>query len=152
MAITCSRCNSQNDDDNNACIYCGQLLKDQPVQNAEIDPVAPPVYQPQQNTYAPQPVYNNNVYPNAQQINQTVSVGEYIGIWAWCLIPFVGGLIYLIMLFVKAFGGNTKPSMANFCKSQLILMLIGFGLSIILTILIAALGLFSFSSLGSLYY
>ncbi|TCO08426.1 hypothetical protein [Natronoflexus pectinivorans] len=63
------------------------------------------------------------------QESQNVSVGEWVLSLLIVMIPLIG----LIMLFVWAFGGNTKVSKANFAKAALIWYAIG----IVLWILIA---------------
>ncbi|MCL2108039.1 MAG: zinc ribbon domain-containing protein [Oscillospiraceae bacterium] len=54
-----------------------------------------------------------------------VSVGEWFCIPLWNLIPIVGPLIFLILMFVWAFGSGAKKSKSNWAKAQLIWGLIG---------------------------
>lgn len=64
---------------------------------------------------------------------EPVSVGGWIGRSLIPCIPLVGGIVYLIMLFV--WSGNTKKedSFRNWAKAQLIVMAV----VIVLTILLA---------------
>lgn len=104
----------------------------------------------QQNQYRPQAVqytpqnqgYNYNQqtggYGYYQPKPQPMSVGGYIGRSLLTLIPFVGGLIYFIMLFV--WGGDTtkEESFRNWAKAELWMMLIGVVISVIAFIIIFA--------------
>lgn len=62
------------------------------------------------------------------QGDSTVSVGEWFVSFLIMFVPIVN----IVMIFVWAFGANTKPSKANFFKFSLILTLIGIVLSAIL--------------------
>jgi len=88
--------------------------------------------QPQQGYNPAQPP----VYPaNMAQQDEHFSVGQWIGIWCWNLIPVVGGIIYLIVLCVYAFGDTPKKSVKNWAKAKLIIMLVVFIISIIATVI-----------------
>lgn len=65
-----------------------------------------------------------------EETNNTVKVGEWILTSIILAIPLVG----FIMLFVWGFGNGTKPSKANYCKSVLLLAVIGIVLAIVLSI------------------
>jgi len=71
---------------------------------------------------------------NSLQVNQTVSVGDWIGTMILTGIPLVG----IIMIFVWAFGGGAKPSKRNYARAFLILAVIGFVLGVIFSILLSA--------------
>ena len=71
---------------------------------------------------------DNNIYVNK---NAHVSVGTWIGIFLINCIPIIGTLIYLIMLFVWAFGGTDKISLKNYAKATLLLITIGIAIGII---------------------
>lgn len=62
--------------------------------------------------------------------SEDVSMGE----WMWTILLLGIPIVNIIMLIVWAFGGNANPSKANFCKAQLLWMLIFFCLSIVLFI------------------
>lgn len=65
-------------------------------------------------------VQNNN--------NNDVTVGEWIVATLVMAIPFVN----IIMMFVWAFGSNTKPSKANYFKAALIMTAISLALSFLI--------------------
>ena len=68
---------------------------------------------------------------NQNANNQPVSVGDWVITYIITLIPLVG----FIMLFVWAFGSNTKTSKANWAKAALILFAIGVVLSILISVI-----------------
>lgn len=78
-----------------------------------------PSYQPAPGV-APQVFNNFYAAPKAP-----VSVGGWIGRSLIPLIPLVGGLIYLIMLFIWAGDKTKEESFTNWAKAQLVVMLIG---------------------------
>lgn len=67
----------------------------------------------------------------ASHESQTVSLGDWIITLLILFIP----LINIIMLFVWGFSAGTPPSKQNFCRAQLIWMLIGFVLVILFLIM-----------------
>ena len=67
---------------------------------------------------------------------EPVTVGEWLITYLILAIPIVG----LIMVFVWAFGSDTKPSKKSFFQAQLIVFLIAFGLVILAAGLGALLG------------
>ncbi len=102
--------------------------------------------QPYQYPQAPAPQYvapavTQVVVPQATNMSPTVTIGE------WFILLLVEGLpiIGFIMMIVWAFD-STKPSRANFCKLQLIMMVIFFVIGIIIAIL-AAVGAVAFGDM-----
>ncbi len=71
---------------------------------------------------------------------QAVSTKEWLKFWClslWGLIPFVGWIIYLVLLIRIATGSAGKPiSMRNFVRAQFIWMAIILAISIILWVII----------------
>lgn len=84
---------------------------------------------------------NNNPYEQQYQqqyptqAETPVSIGDWILTYLIMCIPCLG----LIMMFVWAFGNNTKKSKSNFCKAMLIVSAVCIVLSIIV-FFIAGLG------------
>lgn len=76
------------------------------------------------------------------QGDQTVTVGEWFVTGLIMIVPIVN----IVMMFVWAFGSNTKPSKANFFKLSLIMSLV----CIVLSVVLAALGVLTFDTFG--YY
>lgn len=65
-------------------------------------------------------------YPAYSQpvAKEPVSVGGWIGRSLIPLIPLVGGIVYLIMLFVWSGDTKKEDSFRNWAKAQLIIMLV----------------------------
>ena len=76
------------------------------------------------------PTYN----PVAPAAKESISVGGWIGRSLIPFIPLVGGIVYLIMLFIWMGDTNKEDTFRNWAKAQLIVMAIVVGLSIILGI------------------
>lgn len=73
-----------------------------------------------------QPMYNQPVGYNASQPDEHMTVMGWIGRWCINLIPFVGPLIYFVMLIIWAFGDTQKKSLKSYARAALIVGLIGF--------------------------
>ena len=76
------------------------------------------------------PAYN----PVAPAAKESISVGGWIGRSLIPCIPLVGGIVYLIMLFIWMGDTKKEDTFRNWAKAQLIVMAIVVGLSIILGI------------------
>lgn len=112
-------------DQNN--MYQQENGSEQPAEQAQ-NPYMQPAEQAQNPYMAPiqqQPAYQPPV------ASDEVSVGE----WMWTILLLCIPIVNFVMLLIWAFGGTTSASKANFCKAQLIWMLIGVCLSIVLSIL-----------------
>lgn len=90
--------------------------------------------------------YNNvpNQYNMKPVDNSPITVGQWILTFIIMAIPLVG----FIMLFVWSFSSDTNISKKNFARAQLILMAIGIGIAILLSIL----GVSLLSSFGGMSY
>lgn len=71
-------------------------------------------------------VQNNN--------NNDVTVGEWIIATIVMMIP----LVNIVMMFVWAFGSNTKPSKANYFKAALIMTAISLALTFAIALVFGA--------------
>ena len=69
---------------------------------------------------------------------ESVSIGGWIGRFLIPYIPVVGGIIYLIMLFVWSGNAKKEDSFRNWAKAQLIVLAIAIVLSIILAVVFGA--------------
>ena len=123
----CTSCNAPNNDINQFCSKCGSTLESAPVQNTPIPTAQEQVQQP---------------YFNVQP--QHMSMGGWFGRMCIPFIPIVGPLVYIIMLFVWAFGDNKNETFKNWAKATLIFAAIIFALYIVL---FAALGSFIFTGI-----
>lgn len=112
----CKKCNKSFGDELSFCDVCGSAL-------TEESQGAAPQYRPQN---------VSNLEP--------VSVGEWVGIMLLPLIPCVGGLVWLILMFVWAFDDNAKASKRTYARASLIIALIG--------VFIGIIALASFASAG----
>jgi uncharacterized membrane protein YvbJ len=72
--------------------------------------------------------------PAGQRAAQPVSVGGWIGRSLIPLIPLVGGIVYLIMLFIWSGDTTKEESFRNWAKAQLIVMAVVVVLTIIITV------------------
>jgi len=109
--MLCNKCNAEIPDNSLYCPHCGAYTTEQTFrQNTTFDASANTQY--------------TNMYQVKSQENEPVSVGMWLGIFLINLIPCVGCLVYMILMFVWAFGNNTKKSLKNFARAQLIILLI----------------------------
>jgi len=72
-----------------------------------------------------------NELKSSEGLTEIVTVGEWFIAMLLTIIP----LVNIILLFVWAFGSNTKMSKSNWAKAQLIWMAIGFIIIILFGIL-----------------
>ncbi|SFE98412.1 hypothetical protein SAMN04487969_110182 [Paenibacillus algorifonticola] len=86
---------------------------------------------------------NQNGYQQHNHLAEPVSFKE----WMITMLLYAIPLVNIIMLFVWAFGGNTKISKANFAKAALVWTAIGIVLSILW---IAVFGALAFNSVNEL--
>lgn len=89
-------------------------------------------------------------YPGSYQApaKTPVSVVGWIGRYMIPFIPVVGGIIYLVMLFVWANDTKKEDSFRNWAKAQLIVVAIGVVLGIILAVVFGV----AISELANSYY
>lgn len=104
----CSTCNAKVDDHVAFCPKCGSSI-----------PSNHPVYQ-------------------RHRAKEPISIGGWIGRALIPFIPFVGGIVYLIMLFIWSGSTEKEETFRNWAKAQLILMAVFLILTIILVILFAS--------------
>ena len=107
----CSTCNTAVKDDVAFCPNCGSHLP------------------------ASQSVYRR------RSEKEPISVGGWIGRSLIPCIPLLGGIIYLVMLFLWSGDKNREDTFRNWAKAQLIMLAIG----IVLTIIAVVLGITVFS-------
>ena len=73
-----------------------------------------------------------------QPAKESVSVGGWIGRSLIPCIPLVGGIVYLIMLFIWSGDRKKEDTFRNWAKAQLILMAVAIVLTILMAILFGA--------------
>ena len=106
--MVCPNCGKEVAPGTRFCESCGAKLEEQSTQNSGY--YASPVQS------APQPQASVNREP--------VTAGGYILRYLINLIPLVGWLIYIVMLFVWAGDKTKEESFNNWAKAQLIIILI----------------------------
>ncbi len=128
----CPKCNRECNDGDRFCIQCGHNFEAEqaaPAPEPQVERVAP---QPQMPTYQPAP---------AVVEDDTVSTGKWLLYQLIPLIPFVGTIVYIIMLFVWGLGDSEKnKTFRNWARSQLIFMAIVVVLLILVVILAVVFG------------
>lgn len=126
--MICSKCGTQNNDSGAFCVECGAQLN--PFVNMDQNSYAQnqQQQQPYQQQSFPQQGYQQNMvnYPSGYNYSEDehVSTLMWIGIFAINIIPGIGSLVYLILLFVWAFGSTPKKSLKTFAQAQLIISLV----------------------------
>lgn len=132
--MICKNCQNSIPDDSNVCEFCGTRIKEPGEQNTASS-----------NEYTAQervtPLNNQSFRePPKEEFNEEehVSVWQWVGIMAINLIPCVGPLAYIIMMFVWGFGSTPKHSLKTYARASLIMALIGIVLYIILFVIIFA--------------
>lgn len=99
---------------------------------------------PYQQSMPQYPTYSNY---NPQD-DQHVSVWGWIGIYCINLIPIIGTLVFLVLLFVWAFGDTPKKSLKNWARAMLIIV----GVCIVLWVVLLSVTGLSISDLFSESY
>lgn len=135
----CTNCQYEANDNEVYCVKCGALL---PQAAPEAEQPTPEAAQPTPEApQAPQAPHNAPyAYPMPQQPVEEVSTGKWILYHLIPCIPVVGGLIFIVMLFVWAFGTDKNATFRNWAKSQLIFMAASVVISILLIVLLLVLG------------
>ena len=82
----------------------------------------------------------NYIAPPKKQTNKSsMSVGKWLGFSLLPLIPLVGPLVYLVLIFKWAFGSHDDLTLKNYAKANLIVMVLAIvlavGLGVLLTML-----------------
>lgn len=118
----------------------GQFQQPQQPYQQPYQPQSP--YQP----YQPQSPYQQQPYQQGDsELEEPVSFAEWMLSMLIMWIPCVN----IIMMFVWAFGSNTKKSKSNYFKAMLVWMVIGIVLSIVM---LGAFGAIFASLMDSNYY
>ena len=142
----CTNCGKELPEGTKVCTACNAVLDDAPGQEPLSTSHEEPVFA------ASQPNATHNVVNNFyQEKKQPVSVLGWIGRSLISCIPFVGGIIYLVMLFIWSGDKSKEESFNNWAKAQLILMAIGLGLGLVIGIIILIITLATAGSIASSY-
>lgn len=128
--MVCNSCGREDLSENNFCGYCGASLRND-------------------NIHEPEQTYNN-FYKNEQGMtsaqltlpkhpqaidantnNKPVSFLNWLGTYGIMFIPFVGGLVFFVMLIVWSFGNNVAESKKNWARATLVFSIIMFLLAMV---------------------
>ena len=133
--MICNLCGKRFEEGTAFCDNCGNaLVPENNVNTYQNQAFQAQNYQSQPQAFQPQP------YQMYQHAKESVSVGGYIGRTLINYIPFVGPLIYFIMLFVWAGDTSKEDSFRNWAKAQLWVILISVAIALVSVILIAIIG------------
>lgn len=151
--MICKNCNCSNADNATYCVGCGAPLEPSNTYSDSYQQVQQNYQQPYQN-YQPQgyqqPYQGSAGFNGYSNEDEHVSVMGWIGRFCITLIPCVGPFIFLIMLFVWAFGSTPKKSLKSFARAYLIIILFGVVISIIIVAIFYCMG-YSINDLSSSY-
>ena len=131
---TCQNCGTVLADEMQFCTACGNAVV------AAAAPVAPAPAPAPAPAYVP-PVAPVQTYAPVVEQPVPMSVGGWMARDLIPCIPVVGGIIYLIMLFIWSSDKKKEESFRNWAKSRLIWMAIAVGIGILFGILMVVLGI-----------
>lgn len=115
--MVCKVCGRNSASDNpNYCEYCGSSFREK-VPFRQDDFLFTNTQQDKVNTAANE---------------KNISFGNWLGSMLLPFIPFVGIFVYIVMLFVWAFGNDTPPSKKNWARATLIITAVSIILLIIM--------------------
>jgi hypothetical protein len=122
--MKCNICGRQTQNEEaNFCEYCGGPLRER-FQTPDHMPQLPPReqgYPYPENPMNPMQTGNPMMAaPAAAPQDKQVSFLNWLGTYGLFLIPIAGWLVFLIMLFVWSFSGNTPASKKNWARATLI--------------------------------
>ncbi len=145
----CPKCQFIGNDNEIYCMKCGALLPES-VPTAQVTSEAPQAAPVTEAPSAPQtpPTPPYAPYMPAPQQFEDVSVGKWFLYHLIQFIPCVGGLIFLIMLFVWGFGDEKNKTFRNWAKAKLIFYAIGLVFIVLFFVLMVTLGV----TLADLFY
>jgi ribosomal protein S27AE len=146
----CPKCGMQNDDNAVVCTQCGYLFGNETIpQNAQPVYQQPPVYAQQAPVYGQPAIPKNNGFAIASLILGIV------GVLACCygLVPQVLAVVFGFIAKKKIKESNGAEQGENFAKIGTILGFVGFGIGLIVGIIvIVVFGPAMFSSFSSTTY
>lgn len=107
-----------------------------------------PQYQQPVNQFQPTNQYQPQMPAYQPELEEPVSVGDWVGtMLLYSLVPCVGLIVYIVWAFSK----DTKKSKANYCKACLLIMLIEIVLVIVLALIFGGTIVAAISSAGVYY-
>lgn len=134
----CPKCGNNVPESTKFCPTCGALLASEAQQAPVAESQPQPQYQPQQPVYQPSPAAGTDV----------MKVSEFFWTDFLLAIPLVG----LILALVWGFSSDVNQNKRNYCRAKLIWILVGIGITVLLTIIAAVAGVGLLSSLRYMSY
>lgn len=134
----CPKCGNNVPESTKFCPTCGALLAGEAQQAPVAESQPQPQYQPQQPVYQPSPAASTDV----------MKVSEFFWTDFLLAIPLVG----LILALVWGFSSDVNQNKRNYCRAKLIWILVGIGITVLLTIIAAVAGVGLLSSLRYMSY
>lgn len=144
--MICPNCKAQFPDGIVFCNNCGSKLE------AEI-PVQQNAYQQQQYQQQspvyqqPAPAYQQPAAPAQNELTRPMRTGEFFLTTFLIGLPLVG----FILCLVWAFGSSANENKRNFCRAQLIWVLIALVISILFGVIAAAVGASIIDEIGYMF-
>ena len=129
----------------NFCEYCGSSFREQRQAPNHISPKEQENQRDNRMQYA-----NMNMYGSApSQVIAPTTVGQekpgsflsWLGLYGLLFIPFVGWILFLIIVFLWAFGNNTTVSKKNWARATLVFI----GVLVVIFIVLTAIMLVSYA-------
>ena len=140
--MKCNVCGRQTmNEEANFCEYCGSSFREHMQQQQPVNPMPPynqgNMFNPgnsynSENSYNPGGSYNQGQMPNMMQggipqnnpnqiqPEKPTSFLDWLGTYGIMLIPCVGWLVFIVMLFIWGFGNKASESKKNWARATLI--------------------------------
>lgn len=129
----CEACGTKNREESLFCQSCGHRLELTP-QPDEARPLSHIGFTPP----TAQPVPASEPVPD-----RPVTLAEWLGILCLNLIPVIGSLVFVVMLFVWAFGSTKKQSLKSFARAFLLFLAILLGIELLFLLIFLLTSIFS---------
>lgn len=135
--MICNSCGRDNQNENaNFCEYCGASFREGDLHGSEPTPTNNYSYQSGTGnasamTPPPMPAQTIEISDN----KKPVSFLNWLGTYFIMLIPFVGGIVFFVMLIVWSVSSNTPESKKNWARATLAFMVIMIILTLLLVIM-----------------
>jgi hypothetical protein len=120
--MKCNTCGRQTlNEEANFCEYCGSSFRENNVAAINSDPgMKSYLYNEAQKPFT-NPHLQSTVNPSdSAEAEKPVTFLNWLGTYGLLFIPFVGGLLFIVMLLIWSFGGNVPASKKSWARATLI--------------------------------
>lgn len=147
--MRCDNCGRMiQNEEANFCEYCGSSFREQRQAPFHIAPNEQEFQRdnrmlyPNMSSVAPNqtPTPNQNFTPSVEGQEKRDSFLGWLGIYGLLFIPFAGWLIFIIIVFLWAFGGNASVTKKNWARATLVFV----GVLVVLFIIFTVIMLFTY--------